>query len=657
MLRIKLNELAKANDNGLLQTDVWKWDGIGWNEYVALEEEDFIRADDELFVTLPAEAGLYRVDYYIKPLELLEPLDVLGAEAAGGLRAEVLHPAPFKTKEGTLWGYINNEGRTAIEPRYEYAEDFQENGLAIVQRKNSSGLIDSSGREKVKPYYSFIAPFAEGRAVVSDAKGYTLIDEKGREVTAARYDYLNSLHDGRALFSRQSTTAGGSRYGYIDAQGKEVLPAVYLDAGDFMNGTALVKTAEGEYALIDKDGKVLHTYKHAFVGNPGDGLLAYQEAENGKYGYLNLDGSVAIKPQFTAALPFSEGRAVINTAENYGNAYGLIDKQGKQIIPATYYEVQQLGENRVSLGTPVYADQPYRGSRYVIADAVTGKILSNHPLLGVNNYQHGLASVYDAKDTYFIDKSGKRASQPPVIAGSGTLSFSGSLIRADVDQRTAYYDRAGKQVWRQNGVIPLRPPYSVLEKKYKPNRDYLVYYPVIEGIADIEVSKAVNSRLRSQSKAEGVSSDGSKQDFSYTGDFAVEFFRKNLLVLELSGYNYPFGAAHGMPTRLYEHVNLRSGRFYTLSDLFKPGSRYVEKLSEIVGKQIANDPQYSYVFPDTYKGITADQPFYVDEDALYLYFAPYEIAPYAAGFPTFRIPYAEIMGLISTEGDFWQSFH
>lgn len=155
---------------------------------------------------------------------------------------------------------------------------------------------------------------------------------------------------------------------------------------------------------------------------------------------------------------------MINTAENYGNAYGLIDKQGKLIIPATYYEVQQLGENRVALGTPLYADQPYRGSSYVIADALTGRILSTHPLLGVNNYEHGLASAYDAQDTYFIDTSGKKAAQPPVLPGSGSLSFSGSLIRADIDLRTAYYDRRGKQVWRQNGVIPLRPPYSVLEK-------------------------------------------------------------------------------------------------------------------------------------------------------------------------------------------------
>lgn len=36
-----------------------------------------------------------------------------------------------------------------------------------------------------------------------------------------------------------------------------------------MNGTALVKLGEREFALIDPQGTVLHTYKYPFVGYPG----------------------------------------------------------------------------------------------------------------------------------------------------------------------------------------------------------------------------------------------------------------------------------------------------------------------------------------------------------------------------------------------------
>ncbi|WP_379129400.1 WG repeat-containing protein [Paenibacillus sp. sgz500958] len=651
MIRIKLSELAGGQEDNLLYAEVWKWDGIGWNSFVS-EQEELVRADEERFVSIPAEPGLYRVDYFNKTWETLTAEE----EVSLNQRATALHPAPFMLRDGMRWGYIGDDGKTAIEPRYDYAEEFQDNGLAIVQINGRSGIINSSGREKVKPVYSFIAPFAEGRAVVSDTKGYFMINESGKPVTTKRYDFLNSLHEGRALFYT-GLDSNAIRYGYLDQNGKEVIPATFEDAGDFMDGMALVKIGSGEFALIDKEGNRLHTYQHPFVGNPGDGLLSFQATENGKYGYLRTDGTIAIQPQFTSALPFMDGRAVVNTAENYGNAYGLIDMQGKMVIPAQYYVIQQLGEDRVALGTPIYPDQPYIGTRYAIADAVTGRILSSHPLLGVNNYMKGLASVYDEKDTYFIDKSGNRAAQPPVVPGSGSLSFSGNLIRADVDLRTSYYIMRGRQVWKQNTVIPLRPPYSVIEKKYKPNMDYLVYYPVVEGIANVEVSRDVNNKLKELSLVEGGGGGGTPREASYTGDFSVAFFRKNLLVLELNGYNFPFGAAHGMPTKIYVHINLRNGKFYKLSDLFKPGSKYVEKLSDIVGKQIATDPQYSYVFPGAYTGIKADQPFYVDAEALYLYFAPYEIAPYSAGFPTFRIPYAEIMGLISTEGDFWQSFH
>ncbi|MDF2839766.1 MAG: rsiV 2, partial [Clostridia bacterium] len=102
---------------------------------------------------------------------------------------------------------------------------------------------------------------------------------------------------------------------------------------------------------------------------------------------------------------------------------------------------------------------------------------------------------------------------------------------------------------------------------------------------------------------------------------------------------------------------LISGRFYELKDLFKSDSDYVKILSDIIALQIKNDPQYSYIFPDEYKGIAPDQPFFVKEDALYIYFNVYEIGPYAVGFPTFRIPYTEIKSIINSEGSFWQAFH
>jgi hypothetical protein len=55
--------------------------------------------------------------------------------------------------------------------------------------------------------------------------------------------------------------------------------------------------------------------------------------------------------------------------------------------------------------------------------------------------------------------------------------------------------------------------------------------------------------------------------------------------------------------------------------------------------------------------IKADQPFFISDGELNIYFEPYEIAPYAAGFPTFAIPFHDISSIIDHDGDFWRSFH
>nr|WP_235941594.1 DUF3298 domain-containing protein [Paenibacillus puerhi] len=415
-----------------------------------------------------------------------------------------------------------------------------------------------------------------------------------------------------------------------------------------------MKLGEGRYALIDTAGRQLQTYPYAFVGGLGDGLLPFRQEAEGDYGYIDEQGRVVIKPQFTMALPFAEGRAVVNTAADYKNKYGLIDRSGRFVLKPSYNDIRPLGERRYAVGYAIDPEQPFLGSIYAIADE-QGRFLTQAQYVEVGEYNNGLVSVSDGTRTFFLDRLARRAPHMPAVEGVGTLTVMDSLIQVNVDQRISYLAPSGRVVWKPNTVIDLTPPYRVRELKYKPNKDYLVYYPQIEGMKDSAAERKANERLRQLSQVKPVGSG--QLGYSYTGDFEIGFYRGQLLSLELTGYNFPFGAAHGMPTRIYAHVDLRTGQFYALSDLFKPGSDYVKVLSEIIGRQIKNDPQYDYVFPDSYKGIAPNQPFYVKEEALYVYFNPYDIAPYVAGFPTFRIPYAEIMPIIATDGAFWQSFH
>lgn len=578
----------------------------------------------------------------------------------GFWRTVGLYPVSLKTTEGLKWGYMNQTGQLTIQPQFDDARDF-EHGLAVVSKRNKYGLINAAAQFVVQPVYDSIGPFFEGLAVVSDARGYRLMNEQGNIITRRAYSYINAVKNGRAVFSDtiQVPGAGGQeqiRYGYLDRAGHEVIPAQYEEAYDFQEDRAIVKLPAGAYVLIQKDGTKLHEYSYPSVGPYSDGLMSFQQEEAGKYGYINERGDVVIQPIFTFAMPFQQGRAIVNTSEDGEYLYGVIDRQGRYIVQPEYNDIRNLDAGRLALGRAVDPSQPFLGSYYAIADW-NGRRLTDFIYAELESYQDGLASATDGKETYFIDLTGRPAPGYPRLRGQGSVKLvSHGLIQAFIDQRLSYVTRAGQLIWQQNTLIPLAPPYAVREEKYHPNPDYLVYYPQVEGIQDRTAAQKLNRRLKELSQVKPVPSD-QKLDYTYTGDFQVSFYRYYLLQLELTGYRYPLGAAHGMPSLIYAIINLGNGRMYSLKDLFKPGSPYVRELSRIVGEQIRNDPQYSYVFPDSYTGIKEDQPFYVTEDALHLYFEPYEIAPYAAGFPTFTIPFIQIRNLINTKGEFWQAFH
>ncbi|KAA0544881.1 DUF3298 domain-containing protein [Bacillus sp. BGMRC 2118] len=568
-------------------------------------------------------------------------------------RSIMLYPAPVRTAKGTFWGYITKKGEFALQPVFQQAMDFQSNGLAVVEVKGHYGIINEFGHFVVKPSYWSISDFEEGRAIVVNDKGSFVMNEQGKLLTSKPYTYIGTYQESRAIFSvmKDNTTL----YGYLDLQGKEVIPANYQTANDFQNKRAIVQL-NGTYQLIDPYGTVKQTYTYPFVGMQGEGLLAFKKEDNfeAKYGVMNLAGEVVIPPSYSSFQPFEQGLAVVNVAEDYTNKIGVINKTGEFVIQPIYNDVILLGENRIAVGKAIQKDEPYRGSQYAIATS-GGALLTDFEFTHVLPYQRGFASASTPNFTFFINRYGKMVQGLPTLKGSGTLNFEGEVIKAYVDLRTSYYSITGRQIWRQNTIIPLSRKYKVLERKFRPNQNYLVYYPQVEGMrSDIE-QKQVNEKLRNLSMSKAPEEELANAE--YTADFEIEFFKKQLLVVELHSYIYPFGAAHGMPSKIYPHIDLQTGVFYKLKELFKENSNYVKVISAIIEEQIKTDEQYSYVFPDAYKGISPNQPFYVSEESLFIYFFPYEIGPYAAGFPTFNIPFTQLDSILNKQGSFWKSFH
>lgn len=489
-----------------------------------------------------------------------------------------------------------------------------------VNGEEKYGYIDKKGNFIIQPVYTSAGNFNDGVAVVYGDNKYEVINVKGK-VLFKTDGSINDFHNGMAAFSDPKY-----KYlsGYINTKGKVVIKPRFLNAGDFNNtNRAFVASKNRIYAEIDKTGKIIKSYKVS--------------SKYGNYYDLCRDGYFIF--------------------HNQKGLSGVFDLKGRVIFQPVYGEISYLGNNLFGIKkNPSIINMGLLQKKPAALFNKDGKQLTKYNLYDLSDFYGKYASVTDSKYTYLIGQDGKRVSAFPKLEGRGTMKLLGDVIQANIDNDMIYLKKDGSIIWKVNRNYSFASGITVNDVKFKPIKCVTVNYPVIDGLSDKNVQNAINSRLKTiftKYRKDIKEKDNLEVDDSFTAEQI-----NNLLIIRRSGYDYLLGAAHGMPLRDYYFIDLKTGEFYQLKDLFKNNSNYVTKLSDIVKKQMQDEMKNNenYFFTDTYKGIKEDQCFYLKKDRLVIYFDVYDIAAYAAGFPEFMIPFKDIETLINKDGAFWKSF-
>lgn len=360
----------------------------------------------------------------------------------------VLLPASVKTSAGTKWGYINGRGKFVIAPQFDRANDFQRNGLAIVESNGRSGVIDETGLFVAAPIYYFIEPFSEGRAIAGVSGGkMRVIDERGRVRTKA-FPFIMSYRENRAVFYKKEGEKSFT-FGFLDHEGRVVIKPQYLFAHHFSAGKALVKFRDKSHALIGLNGEILQTFSFQKMGKLSEGLLSFSINDQGLTGYINESGKIVISPAFFSGKPFFQGRAVVTMKKSNGLKSGLIDREGDFIIPPEFDEIIMLGEKRAALGKAKDLSNNGKGAVYAIADSENGRIFTDFIYDRVHRFQGEFSSVTKGIYSFFIKKNGVPAANLPLIHGKGELIIIGNVIQAKMDERNSYYDLKGNLIYNE----------------------------------------------------------------------------------------------------------------------------------------------------------------------------------------------------------------
>lgn len=192
-------------------------------------------------------------------------------------------------------------------------------------------------------------------------------------------------------------------------------------------------------------------------------------------------------------------------------------------------------------------------------------------------------------------------------------------------------------------------PVSILIKKLPNTSPTInVYYPLVTQMNDAIIQRKINNAIIHTLNELLI-----EQQFynpalvELLANFEIKNNQRGILSLNLIVYSFT-GGAHGMTIIKSLTFDTKTGKQYELKDLFKPGSDYVKKLSDIIRVDIKKwdvqllDPPFIEIRPD--------QDFYIADTSLVIYFQLYEITPYAWGFPYFPIPILDIADIIQPQG-------
>ncbi|MBN2893207.1 MAG: WG repeat-containing protein [Bacteroidales bacterium] len=368
-------------------------------------------------------------------------------------------------KKNGKYGFISKKGVIISNIEYEKATPF-DGGIAQVEKDGKAAYINTSGEIVMgwlesKTYFYKEPP--RGLIAVKMGRKYGFQTINGKRVIAAQFDYAENFYDGLALVKNnphemfigkdgklkpltenpdENTLRLDLGYGhtgdpvkitawecsFIDYNGDIVLKLDYNDAFSFSNGKAMVIDGD-KYNFIDLKGKLVGKWKEF----PDD---YHADFKNGKYGFLDKNGNLAIPYKFNSADDFIDGKAKVRIGDRNTGKYGFINRKG-EFFTKMYSQVSDF-ENGISI---VEND----GKQAVID--TSGKEISKW-YDNISNFYENYARVKTGEKYSFISKFGDQFNLWFDDAGD----FSGGRAKIKIGEKWGF---VGK-----NGEIAVRADYD-----------------------------------------------------------------------------------------------------------------------------------------------------------------------------------------------------
>jgi hypothetical protein len=310
--------------------------------------------------------------------------------------AEIFSEGLAAVLVGNEWGYINRKGEEIVPPRYGRAGEFSE-GFALARLIsgyweiiNTRGeVVGTTGLDPIGKKGAVIATFHDGRALMENLNGQKVFINTSGTIVGSLFDEAFPFSEGLALVQKPGLKVwsfvgpDGSPFfpytflraesfseglapvekvegrndpgmGFIDKSGDYVLRPQYKEARSFHYGLSWVITPDGTCASVDRVGRIVFQVDCAEErGNFKERLAWILKKPENKYGVLDLEGTLILRPAFSTPPSFRGGVAFVSIYDKKYGAAGYVNKWGNYIWKIshdkvkTYLKTEKEGERKL----------------------------------------------------------------------------------------------------------------------------------------------------------------------------------------------------------------------------------------------------------------------------------------------------------------------
>ncbi len=233
---------------------------------------------------------------------------------------------------GDKWGYINTSGKVIIAAKYDNASDFN-SGLANAEIGKKFVILNTKGEEipvesDVIDIRDFSEKFAPFRA---SNKKFGFVGADGKIAIKALFESVGYFSDGLAW------AKDGALLGYINTKGEWIIKPQFTAGKEFDKTSGMARVKNGDkWCYVNKAGEMMYVADTEVWGDFSEGLA--EGKKNDKRGFFDKKGTWVIQPQFDGVRDFKNGYA----AAKMGDKWGIIDKQGKWVLQPQYDGIKDI---------------------------------------------------------------------------------------------------------------------------------------------------------------------------------------------------------------------------------------------------------------------------------------------------------------------------